>query len=850
MWTVKGWVLGSTLLQQSMIEKISLVTLDGVEALIATTRYGGTLTSWMADGALSAIGTAVSHMRDDAAGAEPALAFISTATGTALVYGGGGTGALYTREVAPDGSLGARSSLGAPSGLKGADLAETLTVTLPDGTQVVYGALCGKAGIGALRFDADGSFLGASVTGDTQTAHADAVAGLSSIEVGGTTWLLSLGGAEDEGLTAWRVGSDGKLAEAGSIGPDDGLWIYQGSAVTTVALGGATYAVVAAAGSGTLSVVKLGTDGSLTVVDHIMDDLNLRLTGVAALEIVEAEGAVWIIAGGADNGLDLFRLLPDGRLLAIGSLGDTSDAGLANITSIAARWNDGGLDIYVTSGSEGGITSLRATPTVATVRSVSGTAGADIIRDTSGSDRMTGGTGADVFILSADGREDTITDFTLGFDRIDISAWGLIRSLDQLKMTATTNGLRIVYGSEILNIITATGTPLDPGRLTLADLVDLTRIPVVMPELPENEEEEVQPAPDEGTSPAEPDRIVGGDGNDTLHGSATDDTILGNNGSDSIFGGDGSDRIDGGIGHDTLFGGAGDDTLLGGAGNDVIYGGAGNDNIDGGEQGDQLYGDAGNDTIHGRGGHDFIAGGFGADHLFGGAGGDTIRGDDGADRMEGGDGHDILRGNKGHDSLFGGKGNDQLFGELGDDLLDGGAMADSLFGGAGRDTLYGGTGSDLLEGGDGPDMLYGGSEADRLFGGNGHDFLDGGTGHDLLSGGNGNDTLLGGLGSDTLTGGAGSDVFAFTSADESPANDQHDTITDFTRGEDRIDLSALAAASFIGGATFSGTGQAQLRFSQVDGGGMVFLDVDGDGRAELQISLRGVHAIGADDFIF
>jgi Ca2+-binding RTX toxin-like protein len=76
-------------------------------------------------------------------------------------------------------------------------------------------------------------------------------------------------------------------------------------------------------------------------------------------------------------------------------------------------------------------------------------------------------------------------------------------------------------------------------------------------------------------------------------------------------------------------------------------------------------------------------------------------------------------------------------------------------------------------------------------------------GDDSLTGGPGDDTLDGGLGSDTLEGGDGADVFVFGltgdggggGSSEPPSGDT-DTVTDFTREEDLIDLTAFAFPDF------------------------------------------------------
>ncbi|HUH88514.1 MAG TPA: peroxidase family protein [Pusillimonas sp.] len=133
----------------------------------------------------------------------------------------------------------------------------------------------------------------------------------------------------------------------------------------------------------------------------------------------------------------------------------------------------------------------------------------------------------------------------------------------------------------------------------------------------------------------------------------------------------------------------------------------------------------------------------------------------------------------------GGSGADTLRGNSGDDVLNGGSGNDRLFGGGGDDVLNGGSGNDVLDGGAGDDILNGGS---------GNDALEGGAGDDILNGGSGNDILHGGLGDDILTGGAGDDIFVFGG---------NDLITDFTVGQDRIDLRKLGITLETFGAKVS-----------------------------------------------
>ena len=102
-----------------------------------------------------------------------------------------------------------------------------------------------------------------------------------------------------------------------------------------------------------------------------------------------------------------------------------------------------------------------------------------------------------------------------------------------------------------------------------------------------------------------------------------------------------------------------------------------------------------------------------------------------------------------------------------------GAVSD-VFGAKGAMVIYKDTVIEKFIGGSGADDVTGNDAANTLIGNGGDDTLAGGAGDDVLDGG---------AGDDTLTGGAGADVFRYRLAGFGA-----DTITDFTRGTDVIDL--------------------------------------------------------------
>jgi Ca2+-binding RTX toxin-like protein len=158
-------------------------------------------------------------------------------------------------------------------------------------------------------------------------------------------------------------------------------------------------------------------------------------------------------------------------------------------------------------------------------------------------------------------------------------------------------------------------------------------------------------------------------------------------------------------------------------------------------------------------------------------------------------GDDLIEGGAGDDWLVGGGGSDKLDGGIGTDTADysgsaGAVMANLGVGMATQDGL-GGTDTlvdmENLNGSAHADKLLGSALANALYGQNGDDELWAGAGADLLDGGAGNDVLGSDAGADTLTGGAGADCFVLLPGMEG------ETITDFVRGQDRIDVAGFGA---------------------------------------------------------
>ena len=358
--------------------------------------------------------------------------------------------------------------------------------------------------------------------------------------------------AQGNTLACWRVGADGRSVLVASLGTADGLAVSAPNLLRVVELAGQSYALLGAAGSGSVAVIRLDSTGGLRVTDQVIDDLHSRFQGISVLETITLGDRVFVLAGGADDGLSLMTLLPGGRLLLLATIADTLDTALENISAASLRANGDGLDIFVTGWSEHGLSQFRvdlgalapirtATPAGGDMQGgaqgdllqggagadrLFGGAGADILIDGAGVDLLTGGAGADVFVFTPDGRRDDVRDFTLGEDALDLSALGRLYSREALSFVAMAGGIEIRFGAERLLLFSADGAAISPAALTDAMLFGLSHVAPVL-------------VPDAG-------QVITGSGlADVLQGRGGDDALTGGGGADQLLGAGGADSLNG-----------------------------------------------------------------------------------------------------------------------------------------------------------------------------------------------------------------------------------------------------------------------------------------------------------------
>ncbi|MEX3017127.1 calcium-binding protein [Gymnodinialimonas hymeniacidonis] len=694
------------------------------------------------------------------------LALLDNNGTVSLAVAASGTQQVRLFELAGNGDIG-QSSL-----MSGVNAGNDRSIDLSQwGADMLFMAPEASGEIQGYAIAANGTLTQQITVKDTAQTYVSDAIGINTFEVNGVEFMASVSQA-DSGVSVFYIDPTNKLFNTANMGVNEGLGIMTPTDSALVNIGDKVFIIVASAPSdgqgqsGALTVLEIGEDGSIRDVEHLNDTADTRFGQVQTLDVVEHNGQVYVLAGGGDDGLTLFAMLPSGRLQLLDVMTSAETTGFDNVAATATMMDGDTMRVFAATEAQGGYAEVTLDLSVQGVTQMAGHhgttlsggglddiliggagadvlqgfAGDDLIEDGHGSDTLIGGDGADTYILRADGLADRIEDFQPGQDRLDLSDWPMFYDPEQIGYTATATGAILTWRSETVEIVTRNAQMLSAAEVQAAILSTASRAPDF-------------------------DAIFGNSGAQDVQGTSLDDVFVTGAGNDTITAGLGDDFVDGGTDADSIAGGFGNDTLLGGDGADQMDGGINNDTLNGGSGNDTLYGMAGVDTLVGGDGDDLIFGGDDPDILLGLGGADTLNGGEGDDLYYAGAGHLLTdTGTQGFDvaiildgsgdaiSLTGWSGIERVEGNVGHDVIDASALSEAIFiwANAGNDTVQGGAGNDTLLGGDGADSISGGSGQDTILGWTGNDSVDAGAGDDLIYVFDDGDVVHGGAGYDEV----------------------------------------------------------------------------------------------------
>lgn len=357
----------------------------------------------------------------------------------------------------------------------GAELGCSLGWTNAAGAGFLFAQTAGSAALTSYRIGADFALEQVQAVADTGALPLADISAMATARVDGED-ILFVASAWDAGLASFRIGAGGTLTHEETILPGDGSGFARPSKLAAVEVEGQDFLVMASAGTSSLTVYAVGAGGTLTETDHEIDSLETRFQGASRLAAFTLEGRAYVAAAGSDDGVSVLEVTRFGQLRHAGSLADTYEITLDNVSGLEARVIDGVPWLFVTSPTDHGVTALRLeiAPDPDAIRGgdegsyLRGTSGADtmiggagndqlearggadVIHDGAGADELWGDGGRDTFVFTPDMTRDVIADFQPGYDTIDLSAYPGVSRFSDLVLVDGCEGVLVFVGGDVL----------------------------------------------------------------------------------------------------------------------------------------------------------------------------------------------------------------------------------------------------------------------------------------------------------------------------------------------------------------------------------------------------------------
>ena len=192
------------------------------------------------------------------------------------------------------------------SGTLELDGASYVTTALIGGITYVFVAGRVDAGVSVFSLAADGTLSPVFDFADNALTSLDGAFALTSVVVGGTTYLYTAAITE-YGLTGFSVGANGALTVAANVPDNATLQLALTTDVETAVVGGTTYLFSGGANDGGVSVFSVGANGTLTNVDNVIDDATSRIAGPQGMTTAVVGGTTYLfVTGFHDDGVSVY----------------------------------------------------------------------------------------------------------------------------------------------------------------------------------------------------------------------------------------------------------------------------------------------------------------------------------------------------------------------------------------------------------------------------------------------------------------------------------------------------------------------------------------------------------------
>ncbi|WP_170400738.1 beta-propeller fold lactonase family protein [Ruegeria arenilitoris] len=402
------------------------------------------------------------------------------------------SGSIFGYSLGPTGMIGETQQFQLPSEGGGTTLLASYSSS---DTEFIVAATDGGSRITAYHVGPTGTFTEVD-------AEIGRPAFLDTVETASNTIVVTADSSTHSVVTFQADTETGELNQLDNSDATSHLALNTPSSMEVIQAHGSSWVLVAGSGSNSISVMELGSDGSLLPTDHVLDSSGTKFNSIQDIAVTNVGDQVFVFAGGEDDGISLFALVPGGQLVHLETVEGTAENGLGSVDTLSVAQVGNELQVFAANQQQDGVSqfsvSLDNLGSVIEGDSIqSGTNGDDILLGMGGSTLlagggndvlvagngttvMVGGEGSDIFVVQNGGRTTVVTDFEVGVDRLDLSDFGQLRFPNQLDFTPTEDGAQIDFLGQRIVLRSADG-----GSLSQTDVLgDFFDAPVRLPNGP------------------------------------------------------------------------------------------------------------------------------------------------------------------------------------------------------------------------------------------------------------------------------------------------------------------------------------------------------------------------------
>ena len=198
------------------------------------------------------------------------------------------------------------------------DGAVSVTTAIAGGMTYLFVVGQNADGVSVFRVGDGGLLANVHNVPDAGSLQLNGAVSVTTAEIAGTTYLF-VAGSLDDGVSVFSVANDGMLSSVQDVDDDDDdLQLAGAFSVTTAVVGTTTYLFVAGSLDDGVSVFSVANDGMLSSVQDVDDDDDLQLDGAFSVTTAVAGGTTYLfVAGNKDDGVSVFRVANDGMLSSV-----------------------------------------------------------------------------------------------------------------------------------------------------------------------------------------------------------------------------------------------------------------------------------------------------------------------------------------------------------------------------------------------------------------------------------------------------------------------------------------------------------------------------------------------------